>query len=245
MFSYKCKGECEKEIRTAEEVLSIVANEPYLYSITDIVKVLKEVTSNYQCQVIFRDFGDIYIEFSNKEYIQTGIDEKDLVHILPYINQVQVSDCNMDTTIFSAPNLEVIAFCNIKHDEYLDVGLHVVFGKDIFPSLLDKLPSMNKVTITRKINPQFIPDIIAMLPKWQDLSCFYIDPGYKFQKKEFDLLRSFIKSHGVYTDYADLEYESAISFDLRGSPIWTILSFDKLPTELRRELLQMIGLDKL
>lgn len=237
MFRYWCIGQQSQLIHTADEAIAVAGNKPPVYSIAEIVKVLEKLTSAYECQVIFRGFQDVYLKFSKDEYIELGIKKEDLGHILPYITQVEIRNSE-HTAAFAAPNLEVIAFCHVKYDEYTVDGLHVVFGEDFNPSFLENVPPMDKLTIRDCLRPSYISEIIAMLPKWPNLWHIVFHSDSVPFPKDVELLRTFVRSHGVLTNYPKLQDESELSHDLRESPLWAVLSYERLPPELLRLLIE-------
>jgi len=241
MFMFCDEIGIESDIHTADEVIAILSNKPKTYSIDDIIKILNVASGINKCQVVYISPRFIHIYVYKKGYFEIRINVKDMELISKYITRVQYREENA-VKFFSSPRLEVLSFCELEIYEYYSDGLCVLFGRKFDPSVLDQIPSMMRLEITYGIFPKYIPAIIAMLPKWPTLSVILI-ANWHLEKKEYDLLQSFVRSHGVITNYMGLYSESEISFKLRRSPIWAILLFEKLPTELRRELVQMIGWD--
>jgi len=230
----------ESDIYTVDEVIAILSDKPKTYSIDDVIKILNVASCKKDCQVVYIVSNFIHVYVYEKGYFEIRIDAKNIELISKYITRIEYCDENA-VKLFSSPRLEVLSFCQLEIYEYFSDGVCVLFGNKFDPSVLDQIPSMMRLEITQTILPKYIPAIIAMLPKWPTLSVILI-ANWHLEKKEYDLLRSFVRSHGVITNYTGLYSESVESHKLRRSPIWTILSFDKLPTELLRELIQMIGL---
>lgn len=169
--------------------------------------------------------------------------------ILKYITQIDVSKNDKCVErVFHAPNLQVIAYDNIRFDEYVKDGLHVVFSRGlcgVYNSLeqvdqwLDKLPSMSYITLTAYLHSDEMDLIFNKLPKWSTLQDIYFKDRSLPKKQK---LQAFIRSYGVYTNYPELEEESIISCDLKGSIIWTILSSNVLQPELLRMVVEMLDI---
>lgn len=245
-FEYHKAGSPVQYTSSVDEIIAISADKLSVYDINEIVRLLETLNNKYEIQVIVRScISNIYIEFTQNEYIKFGIQPTDLDKILKYITQV--SDPKDCTAVFSAPNLQVISYDYITHDEYLDSGLHVVFGyRSNYPDYmhnlewLDDIPSMYSITINEEVFYGIVEGIIERLPKWPTLQVIRFK-NQELHPKLFSKLQTFIRLYGVYTNYPKLRSESEYSCDLVGSVIWMILSSKILPIELLRLVVEMLG----
>lgn len=209
MFSYRqSENPEESDVHTADEVLCMFDKKEQEYSIAEIVRVLDTVTSD--CQVIYKGLSNIYIQNSSDWYVRFGVEMDDLDIILKYITQAEVAMSIYDDEnsvvdkVLAAPNIKVIAFEEIYYDEYLDDGLHVVLGRCYFSSVLDKLPSMYKLTILSDFNPRFFPEIIFKLHEWTKLKVLVIKNHQNLNKDVLESFRAITKMQGV-----ELQFDSS------------------------------------
>lgn len=201
MFTYKRDGYREEDFYCADEVIHRVTNTNNLYDIHEIIKLLEKLSPN--SEVIYYGLNSIYIYFSRDEYVGFAIKREHLELICGYITQVQVTSVEnwIDNVIF-APNLQVIAFKKIKYDELkTDKGLHVVFGGKYIPTLLQKIPSMAKVTITAGLDPRYIPEIVAKLPDWPSLRIVRIKDHRLDGTAVLEGLRAYTRLRGIELQY--------------------------------------------
>lgn len=205
MFSYKqSENPEESDVHTADEVICLFYKKEQEYSIAEIVRVLDAVTSDSDCQVIYKGLSNIFIQNSDSWYVRFGVDIDDFDIILKYITQavaamtIYADEYRAMDKILAAPNIKVIALEDISCcDGYLDKGLHVVLGTCYFPSVLDKLPSMYKLTILSDFNPRFFPEIIFKLHDWTTLKVLVIKNHQSLNKDLLELFRALTKIQEV------------------------------------------------